>query len=375
MAKGGGGDQRQHPLEGHDDIIILFLILIGLCVIWWLAHTYISAAYLWLKQAQLGLLGLVTPAFRQDVALLAAIPPERVHFQLLLRIGWEYKWIIWTLTIPLQVAMIVALVRRQQYRTRHQLISLAEDVKGEWPNIIPVLGKDLIKQPIDHGPYAGGQSPLEFARAQGLLLPVPGSGQDKDSPVIDRAKATEVFIAQLGSRFKAMSQFAWHERALIAVFFSYIGYQREDGVTLLRALNFLNPAKPSDCRTLAKNINASIKAGLTDANVQRVLATHAYCSTLMYGLLQAARERSGVLATAEFLWLKPMDRPLWYILNNVGRQVAWAEAAGVYSHYLREQACKKALPAPSVEAAVTGLSLELSVLPAESLTADPQQET
>ena len=53
---------------------------------------------------------------------------------------------------------------------------------------------------------------------------------------------------------------------------------------------------------------------------------NAYVYSFMATLLEVSRS-DGVLASSEFLWLKPLDRRLWYVLNHVGRQTAVVEVA------------------------------------------------
>jgi len=65
--------------------------------------------------------------------------------------------------------------------------------------------------------------------------------------------------------------------------------------------------------------------------------------------------KEGVLATADFLWLKPTDRLLWFMLNSVGRQTAFAEVSGPFAHWNVEQAMGRRLMVPMVEEAVNGL--------------------
>ncbi len=49
------------------------------------------------------------------------------------------------------------------------------------------------------------------------------------------------------------------------------------------------------------------------------------------GLLIYAK-RKGVLASSQFIWLRPYDRTLWYALNQIGGKATWAEAAGPWAH-------------------------------------------
>ena len=92
--------------------------------------------------------------------------------------------------------------------------------------------------------------------------------------------------------------------------------------------------------------------------VGRACSPHAYQYTLMASLLEAARN-DGVFATAEFIWLKPINRPLWYMLNNAGRQTAFPEVSGLYAHWIVEKRLRRPLKVPQVEQAVLGLQAAL----------------
>lgn len=79
----------------------------------------------------------------------------------------------------------------------------------------------------------------------------------------------------------------------------------------------------------------------------------------LVALLIAVRREHGVVASAEFLWLKTVDRGLWYALNNAGRRQFHVESAGVLAHYYKQQeAMQKSgekLDGPMVQEAVNGL--------------------
>ncbi|HRE30934.1 MAG TPA: phosphoesterase, partial [Candidatus Berkiella sp.] len=81
---------------------------------------------------------------------------------------------------------------------------------------------------------------------------------------------------------------------------------------------------------------------------------HAYVSTVMAEMLLLART-DGVLASADFLWVKPIDRRLWYILNCVGRQVSVPEVSGVFAHFFAERELSRALTVPMVDEATNAL--------------------
>ena len=88
--------------------------------------------------------------------------------------------------------------------------------------------------------------------------------------------------------------------------------------------------------------------------VKWAAAHHAYVYTVLATILELAR-LEGVLATSEFVWLKPLDRRLWYVLNAVGRSTPVVEAAGVYAHWLAEKKLRRRLSTPVVAEAVDAL--------------------
>ena len=92
--------------------------------------------------------------------------------------------------------------------------------------------------------------------------------------------------------------------------------------------------------------------------VQKVIQSHAYVLTTMASMLEAARE-DGVQASADFLWLKPLDRRMWYMLNTVGRQTPFAEVAGPFSHWTAEKEMGRKLLVPMVEEATNALDIAL----------------
>ncbi len=57
-------------------------------------------------------------------------------------------------------------------------------------------------------------------------------------------------------------------------------------------------------------------------------------------LLTLAR-RKGVLASSQFIWVRPVDRPLWYALNQCGGRAAWAEGFAAWAHYAAEEKAGK----------------------------------
>ena len=101
---------------------------------------------------------------------------------------------------------------------------------------------------------------------------------------------------------------------------------------------------PDQALALPASILAKVDALIADpkglAEARAVTARHAYATTAMMTLLNAARLHAGVLAPAQFAWLKLVDRSLWYALHSLGYET---EGFGRYLH-----------PNPRVEAGGQG---------------------
>lgn len=92
----------------------------------------------------------------------------------------------------------------------------------------------------------------------------------------------------------------------------------------------------------------------------KLLQRHAYVSTAMVRALKFARDEGGVLAPAQFLWLRAYHRALWYPLNNLGRQAFHMEALGAMSHFRAERIIERPILKPMLDDAVRGLNEHLS---------------
>jgi intracellular multiplication protein IcmP len=92
--------------------------------------------------------------------------------------------------------------------------------------------------------------------------------------------------------------------------------------------------------------------------VQEVVNKHAYVLTVMGSLLVAARN-DGVVPSSEFLWLKPVDRRLWYMLNCMGRQTPYAEVGGPFAHWRAEKEMGRRCLVPMIDEAIRALEIAI----------------
>ena len=93
---------------------------------------------------------------------------------------------------------------------------------------------------------------------------------------------------------------------------------------------------------------------------ERCLSRHAAFELPWFMALLYRARRKGVLANSQFLWLRPLDRPLWYALCQCGGRTAMMEGAAAWAHYHAEEQAGLALSEPHVAAVVPSLRAALN---------------
>lgn len=353
------------------------IIFAALGVIWFVFKNAIIRFYLSIKLYEIdllspaityinGLLHFAIPNFAQvrSMILYAQTNPTKIGFADLLSLGTVVgDW----LRIPIMLIMFALAVlvyfsnATRVFRRRYTMQELAKSEKNNWPQILPVLNQDLLKTDIDKGPWAMALTPMQFSKRNRLLeelRPERREGMmrkdwDRIEVVLKRGEANKQFALQLGPLWQSVDKLPPHTRALFAVFAARVNSDTDSAMKLLRQLN-LSAVTKLDLTgvdaLIAKHINTKL--------VQKIIQSHAYVLTVMASMLEGARE-DGVQASADFLWLKPLDRRLWYTLNTVGRQTPFIEVAGIFAHWISEKEAGRKLTVPMVEEATNALEIAL----------------
>jgi intracellular multiplication protein IcmP len=246
-----------------------------------------------------------------------------------------------------------------KYRKTHDMNTLRAQERINWPAIMPVIKEDLVKQDVDTGPWAMALTPMEFARKYHLLrkddvlLDNPMPGQEMTAGV-RRGDAKRVFTMQLGPYWEGFSHCPPHTAALAAVFIARINRDRDAAAAILEAIDKSYPSGKLNY-SISKSV---IKKYENSELVQEIVSKHAYVLTVMASLLAAARD-DGVVPSSEFLWLKPVDRRLWYMLNCVGRQTPFSEIAGPFAHWRAENVMGRRSLLPMIDEAIKALEIAI----------------
>lgn len=244
-----------------------------------------------------------------------------------------------------------------QFRQHLNLESLIERQAQNFPVIAPFVNFNPSTQPPRP---PGSPVPAELPSFAEALGPEEWLAYN-DIPIpdgkIDESAAIKAFTKQLGQRWRGVDALRSHEKILLAAFCLKAARKRGDADELLgraaRCWSFKSGLKLSKDSKLMRDVRAVLRnkniAGKTLAQINR----HAFVTTALLRALAFAREEGGVLAPAQFVWLRGYDRRLWYPLNNLGRQSFHMEALGAMSHYKIERMTQRPVPVPKVENAVT----------------------
>ena len=248
---------------------------------------------------------------------------------------------------------------RTHYRRKMGLDGLIKAQSKIFPVVRPFVEFDPSTLPVRP---PGSPVPAElpsFSEALGpeewlayYNIPVPDG-------VIDEEAARKAFARQLGKRWGGPMRLEPYKQILLASFCLKAGRKRDKADVLLGRLAMCWSHKEGlqlkKDKTLLKEARKALKnkdvAGSTLAKCNQ----HAWENTaLMRGLLNA-RDEGGVLAPAQFVWLRAYDRELWYPLNNLGRQALHMEALGAHAHYKMEKITQRPIPKPKVDDAVAAI--------------------
>lgn len=238
-------------------------------------------------------------------------------------------------------------------RNTFDMFSLRNSEQDDWPQIKPILKYNLTKEKLDEGPWAMPMSPMRWCEKNNLLDIEEKNG--KYEVKLRRGAAFKVLSLQLGAKWRGVEHLPPHLKALFAVFAAKMNEDKKGAEKLLDQMAASSASGKFNFIGADELLNKYINT----KKVTRIISLHGYVTTVMASMLEGARS-TGVLASAEFLWLKPVDRRMWYMLNGVGRSTSFSEISGAFAHWLAEEKIGLPLQMPMVEEAVNGLELALS---------------
>lgn len=331
-------------------VVILAAILIGfsLVLLWhWKHGAIVQGVLLWKNYELAPIVELSNTAKQLQVRLMLYFRyAPQVTFKEMLLLGWQIGLFYVFIPLSFSVGAAYRALRHPILRAGrvHTMQSLLEVQSQHFSAVAPILMRDLTD---DTSPeWASSLHPEEWVAQQGLVV----------NHQLDIARVRGLLIEQLGTRIHSFEQLKPHEQALFAIFGLRVFFKDTKGAqALIDALNYsaVNFQSRPDF-TLAQ---ADFKRCAAAKSASKWLLKHPYVRTLLMALLIESRQM-GVLPSSHFIWLKPLDRALWYPLNTAGRKVPFMEAAAVFNQMQAEIVAwdnRCSLTEPHVEEAIQGL--------------------
>jgi len=363
--------QQQQQPGGEENALAPLWITIGLFavagLIWWMAREYIVLAIFQLRIYEIHLISFFTNKLDWLNALLQNIPRSAytsITFNDLVdysaRVGEYLRYPISAILAILAIMLFLS-DATLRFKKKYSMKSLLESESTNWAQITPVLGLDLVNTKLDEGPWAMSMPPMAFAKKHKLLRekrvePSEEAIIYKARPMVSVIKneAKRLFALQIGPYWKGPENLNPHTKALFAIFAARANRDSEAAKKLSDqiALSTISP------KLDFSGVDAVLKKYKDTKVVTRITNRHAYVQTVMASMLKLART-DGVFPAAEILWVKPIDRRLWFMLNTVGRQTSFPEVAGPFAHWLAELEFGRRLIVPMVDEAVKGLEIAI----------------
>ena len=356
--QGQGGDNSLAPVW-----ITILAFLTGF-IIWKMGHEYIVKFMFFINICEGKFINFFinNELLKAQIDLMQTVPTAGVDWNTLVMmthdIGNYMRYPIALILIVLAAFLYNSNVILK-YKKSHSMNTLRAQEQFNWPAIMPVVKEDLVSQDVNEGPWAMALTPMEFAKKHKLLR--------KDDALLDnqmpgmemtaglrKGDAKRVFTMQLGPYWEGFEHCSPQVYALAAVFMARMNRDRDSANLILHTLDKTYVSGKPDF-AVARPI---MKKYQQTELVQEIVAKHAYVLTVMCSLIAGARD-DGVVPTAEFLWLKPVDRRLWYMLNCVGRQTPYAEVGGAFAHWRAEQQLGRRSLVPMIDEAIRALEIAI----------------
>ncbi len=362
---------------GTDDYtgFSLILICVGLAILGWTAwklwHAEISAGALIVAHREMQAIAWVSDRFSQADIGVQRADPAGVQFDQLVRlyrhIGTEFLYPAMALVLGLAASCFFR-AGNARFTRAFDLEKLMAEQARTSRSIAAFVGRNLTLSGI----RAGDPRPADPALHVSEWI---AKYAERDGR-FDEARARRELVRQLGGTWKGRGAASPTARCMLAVFALHGAGRREEAAGLLGLLSEglpvdkadggVGPAEPLafDPKTLAVADRVLAETKVSVWAIEFMDAHHFTTPGLM-SVLNAARSRSGVLAPAQFAFLKLVDRRLWYALHALGFEAdaliahphpsQRVEAIGARAHWAAERAVGAPIPTPEFDAAIAAI--------------------
>lgn len=358
-------------------IVILIGAGVGGYLLWTNFHAQISMAVMAVRHHEMLLLGHFTGKFAQADNQLTHANPYRVTLRDLYGISraigqfWRIPACVFIVLLA-----VVCTVRAgpSRFKRAFDLDGLIREQARTFRSVSAFVGRRLrLVLPSDGDPRPADYSLTVEEWLQRYALNAHGR--------FDESRARVALVRQLGPRWSGPEMASPVAKLLFVAFALHLSERRDDAVEILGVMSAALPSEgagladgPAGSLIIPAQLETRVSALIADpeafSEARKVAGAHAYTTTALMTLLNAARVRHGVLAPAQFAWVKLIDRSLWYGLHSLGFETegvglylhpnSRVEALGARDHWAVERAAGVAVVESDVSRALAALRGHLS---------------
>lgn len=351
----------------------LFMLCVVAYILWQVAHTQIVMVVLFEQRVILHVASLFTDSYAPLLDRMARANPAKVSAATL----WQLLGITGFLTLfpVLALFAVSALLCATWapgtiYRNQFGLDGMKHALAQSHP-----IGQAWIGYSAKLREPPAATKPLRpmdpFLRPQEWLARHAGDTPGTDAYAL---AAQSALAAQLGRPWDGPQSLSPVEQCLFMVFTLVCARRVEEARKLLETLSHAlsgrwHRGEITAPLTIPRKTIATLKNALASGDWQiglQIAQGHAWSRTVLMALLQAARQKAGVLNPSLFSIIQLVDRDLWLILSALpypmpGRPMhaiittACTEAAGALEHWRAECRLGAPLSEPNISATLDTL--------------------
>ncbi len=342
-------------------------------LVWWHFDAHIRSAIRWIRYGEMWVASWFVGSdytvtwrdqqvkFDDVMAIASRMPADKIDGDFLSLLSTVTMTPYLFIIVPITLVMALWSLMYgpgSEHRTTFDLNGLIKRQASNFPAIAPLIHFNPTNQPPRP---PGAPVPAELPLFAEALAPEEWVVFN-EIPVIDKQMdeeaATKAFTRQLGARWRGAKYLEPYQQVLLACFCLKASRKRADSDTMLGKLAACWHSEKGlkIDRELLREARAVLGNKKLSESVLKKCSEHAWVTTALLRGLNTAREEGGVLAPAQFVWLRGHNRVLWYPLNNLGRQSFHMEALGAIAHYKAEKMARRPIPRPKMSDPVKSLN-------------------
>ncbi|WP_119342945.1 type IVB secretion system coupling complex protein DotM/IcmP [Facilibium subflavum] len=340
--------QTPQPSDGSE-ITVFYAIAVVILVLWliyFLLKPEILTVLFYLKFYELKVIAYFIPKYKLLSNWLVSTSLNNVDLGDVYYLCKEVGKVLRYPFIAISIILAFLLYRfhpQSYYQNIYNMKTLAKFTGDYNPMASYVINKNLCKLDLTEGSWSMGITPLEFAKKHDLL---------DHQGNLNKDKSYHVFLSQLGKKWSGLKKLNFCYCTVIAACSAYIAGDRVQAENFVKDIAIKLKSGMALSKSQKNNVIQSIKTFINryykHDKVQETIKQHAYVNTVVAALLIEAR-KNGIVPPALFIWIKPLDRTLWYIINNIGRKSVFIEAAAPIMHLNNEKRVGVSIHYPTID--------------------------